>query len=91
MTFLCTEVTDFWSCLARFKHIAVSDGASDQQCGGQPGGAAAGAVFSAASQPPPAEPDAAVSQPHEPAAIHDHCHALTQSVTLLLSSYSGID
>lgn len=68
-------------CLARFKHIAVSDGASDQQRGGQPRSAAAGAVFPAAPQPPPAEPDAAVPQPHEPAAVHDYCHTL-ESVTL---------
>lgn len=68
--------------LSRFKHVAVSDGASDQQRGGQPRGAAAGAVFPAAPQPPPAEPDAAVPQPHEPAAVHGYRHALAQSVTL---------
>lgn len=79
-------MTEIWSFLNRFKHIAVSDGASDQQCGGQPGSAAAGAVFSAAPQPPPAEPDATVSQSHEPAAVHGYCHTLTQYVTGLLSS-----
>lgn len=67
--------------LSRFKHIPVSDGASDQQCGGQPCSAAAGAVLPAASQPSPTEPDAAVSQPHEPAAIHGCSHTFTQSVT----------
>lgn len=68
--------------LTRFKHIAISDGASDQQRGRQPCGAAAGAVFPTAPQPPPAEPDAAVPQPHEPAAVHGYCHTLAQSVTL---------
>lgn len=72
----------FFLRLSRFKHVAVSDGASDQQRGGQPCGAAAGAVFPAAPQPPPAEPDAAVPQPHEPAAIHGYRHTLAQSVTL---------
>lgn len=71
-------MTEIWLCLVRFKHVAVSDSASDQQCGGQPGSVAAGAVYPAASQPTPAEPDAAVSQPHEPAAIHGYCHTLTQ-------------
>lgn len=74
-----------WWAFIRFKHVTVSDGASDQQRGGKPGSFAAGAVFPAAPQPPPAEPDAAVTQPHEPAAIYGHRHALTQSVTLLSS------
>lgn len=77
----------------RFKHVAVSDGASDQQRDGQPRSAAAGAVLPAAPQPPPAEPDAAVTQPHEPAAVHGYCHTLTQSVThfycLLLHSQTS--
>lgn len=67
-------------CLSRFKHVAVSDGAGDQQRGGQPGGAAARSLLPAAPQPPPAEPDAAVPQPHEPAAVHGDCHTLAQSV-----------
>lgn len=67
--------------LTRFEHVAVPDGAGDQQRGGQLGGAAAGSVLSAASQSSPAEPDAAVAEPHEPAAVHGHCHTLTQSVT----------
>lgn len=66
--------------LSRFKHVAVSDGAGDQQRGGKPGSAAARSLLPAASQPPPAEPDAAVPQPHEPAAVHGDCHTLAQSV-----------
>lgn len=72
----------------RFKHVAVSDGASDQQRGGKSRSAAAGAVFPAAPQPSPAEPDAAVPQPHEPAAVHGYRHTLTQSVTLLCTPSS---
>lgn len=69
--------------LSRFKHVAIPDGAGDQQRGGQPGGAAACPLLPAAPQPPPAEPDAAVTQPHEPAAVHGVRHTLAQSVTLL--------
>lgn len=67
--------------VARFKHIAVSNGAGDQQRGGKSCSAPAGAVFSAAPQPSSAEPDAAESEPHEPAAVHGLRHTLTQSVT----------
>lgn len=81
-TVLYPGLTELLSGLARFKHITVSDGASDQQRGWQPCSTAAGAVFPAAPQPPPAEPDATVSQPHEPAAVHGYCHTLTQSVTV---------
>lgn len=69
--------------LSRFEHVAVPDGAGDQQRGGQPGGAAARPLLPAAAQPPPAEPDAAVAQPHEPAAVHGVRHTLAQLVTLL--------
>lgn len=62
----------------RLEHIAVAVGAGDQQRGRQPGGSAACAVLPAAPQPPPAEPDAAVPQPHEPAAVHGYCHTLAQ-------------
>lgn len=73
--------TEVSLCVDRFKHIAVPDGACDQQCGREPRSAAAGAVLPAAPQPSPAEPDAAVSQPHEPAAVHGYRHTLAQSVT----------
>lgn len=69
-------------CHHRLEHIAVAVRASDQQRGGQPCSAAACTVLPAAPQPPPAEPDAAVPQPHEPAAVHGYCHTLAQSVTL---------
>lgn len=61
----------------RSEHVAVSVGASDQQRGGEPCSAAAGAVLPAAPQSPPAWPDAAVPQP---AALHGHRDSLTQSV-----------
>lgn len=80
--------TDSDSPRSRFKHVAVPDGARDQQRGGQPGGAAACPLLPAAAQPPPAEPDAAVAQPHEPAALHGVRHTLAQSVTLLWPSGS---
>lgn len=69
--------------LTRFEHVAISDGASDQQRGGQLSGAAAGAVFPAAPQPPPSEPDAAVPRPNESAAVHGYCHTLAQSVAII--------
>lgn len=83
MYFIMHDVTEVPLCPTRFKHIAISVGASDQQRGGQPSGAAAGAVFPAAPQPPPAEPDAAFPQSHESAAVHGNRHTLAQSVTFI--------
>lgn len=68
----------FFSPHRRLEHIAVAVCAGDQQCGGQPSGAAACAVLPAAPQPPPAESDAAVPQPHEPAALYGYRHTLAQ-------------
>lgn len=72
--------------LSRFELVAVPIGASDQQCSGQPGGAAACPVLPAAPQPSPARSDAAVSQPHGTAAVHGDSHTLTQLVPQQLSS-----